>query len=144
MNQSLVDRIVNAVLYEGYILYPYRPSVKNRQRWTFGGLYPRPYSEAHEGSDAWAMQTECLVRGGEGTTLSGKVRFLHLLARLVGELDHPRLDLPDGTEPTFRLVDSLQVGDRLLHTWQEAVEREHRQDDLDLRSLVAGVRHGEF
>ena len=46
MNQALVDRIVNAVLYEGYLLYPYRPSVKNRQRWTFGGLYPRSYCEA--------------------------------------------------------------------------------------------------
>jgi hypothetical protein len=44
MNAPLVDQIANAVLYEGYLLYPYRPSVKNRQRWTFGGLYPRPYS----------------------------------------------------------------------------------------------------
>src|SRR4051812_45764454 len=77
MNQVLVDKIVNAVLYEGYILYPYRPSVKNRQRWTFGSLYPRSCGEA------WAMQTECLVQGGEHTTLQVKVRFLHLLARLV-------------------------------------------------------------
>jgi hypothetical protein len=37
MNQALLDQIVNTVLYEGYILYPYRPSEKNRQRWTFGG-----------------------------------------------------------------------------------------------------------
>lgn len=64
MNAAGVDQIVNAVLYEGYMLYPYRPSVKNRQRWTFGGLHPRSYSEAQGGSDAWAMQTECLVRGG--------------------------------------------------------------------------------
>jgi len=41
MNRTLVDQIADAVLYEGYLLYPYRPSVKNRQRWTFGGLYPR-------------------------------------------------------------------------------------------------------
>ena len=40
MNRAAVERIAEAVLYEGYILYPYRPSVKNRQRWTFGGLYP--------------------------------------------------------------------------------------------------------
>jgi len=40
MNQTIVDQIAAAVLYEGYMLYPYRPSVKNRQRWTFGGLYP--------------------------------------------------------------------------------------------------------
>src|SRR5690348_18149952 len=37
MNRALVNRIADAVLYEGYILYPYRPSLKNRQRWTFGG-----------------------------------------------------------------------------------------------------------
>ena len=37
MNQTLVDQVAAAVLYEGYILYPYRPSVKNRHRWTFGG-----------------------------------------------------------------------------------------------------------
>ena len=43
MNRALVDPIANAVLYEGYILYPYRPAVKNRQRWTFGGLYPEAY-----------------------------------------------------------------------------------------------------
>ena len=53
MNQPLVDQIVDAVLYEGYILYPYRPSVKNRQRWTFGGLYPRDYCESQKTGDAW-------------------------------------------------------------------------------------------
>ena len=36
MNAALVDGIVKAVLYEGYMLYPYRPSaVKNRQRFNF-------------------------------------------------------------------------------------------------------------
>jgi len=43
MNRQTVDGIANAVLYEGYILYPYRPATKNRQRWTFGGLYPEAY-----------------------------------------------------------------------------------------------------
>ncbi len=41
MNAALVDGIVKAVLYEGYMLYPYRPSaVKNRQRFNFGVVYP--------------------------------------------------------------------------------------------------------
>ena len=40
MNQAMVDNVVQAVLYEGYNLYPYRPSVKNRCRWTFGGRSP--------------------------------------------------------------------------------------------------------
>src|SRR5690242_14154633 len=110
MNRSLVDQIAAAVLYEGYILYPYRPSVKNRQRWTFGGLYPRAYSEAHGGSDAWAMQTEGLVAGGGDTRLAVKVRFLHLVDRTVGELAEPLAEWPDGVEPAFRAVETLRVG----------------------------------
>src|SRR5262249_23518801 len=62
MTRPLVERIADAVLYEGYILYPYRPSVKNRQRWTFGGLYPEAYSRAQGGTDACSNQTECLIQ----------------------------------------------------------------------------------
>src|ERR1700752_4038021 len=62
MNQQLVDTIVNAVLYEGYILYPYRASAKkNRQRFTFGRVYPEAYSLAQGGAEPCVMQTECLV-----------------------------------------------------------------------------------
>ena len=74
MNRALVDRIADAVLYEGYILYPYRPSVKNRQRWTFGGLYPEAYCRAQGGTDLWSSQTECLVRGSPATTLEVTAR----------------------------------------------------------------------
>ena len=76
MNRALVDTIARAVLYEGYILYPYRPSVKNRQRWTFGGLAPRAVGQAQ--GDAWTMQTECLVQGDARTTLTS-ARFNRLL-----------------------------------------------------------------
>jgi hypothetical protein len=142
MNQAMVDRIVNAVLYEGYILYPYRPSVKNRQRWTFGGLYPPSYSEAQGGADACTMQTECLVRGGANTTLEVKVRFLHLLDRKVGEvISSGERDLE---EPAFRLVESLRVGDRLLQPWQEAEEREVSVGDLSPVPLVAQSRWTEI
>ena len=42
MNFAAADAIVGAVLYEGYVLYPYRPTaIKNRQRWTFGAVSPR-------------------------------------------------------------------------------------------------------
>ncbi len=83
MNTKSIDAIANAVLYEGYMLYPYRPSsVKNRQRFNFGVLYPRAYSEAQAGSDAWSNQTECLVEGSSLTAIEIKVRFLKLVARL--------------------------------------------------------------
>jgi hypothetical protein len=50
---SLVERIADAVLYEGYILYPYRPSaVKNQQRWNFGVLCPESYAIAQRAPKA--------------------------------------------------------------------------------------------
>jgi hypothetical protein len=82
MNTKSIDAIANAVLYEGYMLYPYRPSsIKNRQRFNFGVLYPRAYSEAQSGCDAWSNQTECLVEGSSPTAIEIKLRFLKLVAR---------------------------------------------------------------
>jgi len=54
-------KVADAVLYEGYLLYPYRRSAqKNRTRFQFGVLMPPPYQavDSHEPS---ASQTECLV-----------------------------------------------------------------------------------
>src|SRR5690349_17611520 len=121
MKQTLVDQVVSAVLYEGYLLYPYRPSVKSRQRWTFGGLYPRSYSEAQEGSDACTMQAECLLEGEEDTALAVTVRFLHLMDRRVAELTPPLAEWPERGEPALRFVGSLEVAGRPVQSWQEAV-----------------------
>lgn len=120
MNDA-VRRVADAVLYEGYILYPYRPSVKNRQRWTFGGLYPPAYCAAQRGSDAAGNQTECLVEGDPGTSLDVTIRFLHLTERAIGEIVPPLPELP--ADPAFRVVESLRVGEQTFHTWQEAEER---------------------
>ena len=47
MSATSVERIASALLYEGYLLYPYRRSaVKNRQRFNFGVIYPEAYSRA--------------------------------------------------------------------------------------------------
>jgi hypothetical protein len=82
MNTERVEKIANAILYEGYLLYPYRSSaVKNQQRFNFGVLYPRDYCEQNPGSDTWEMQTECLVRGSAVTTIEIKTRFLQLIER---------------------------------------------------------------
>ena len=59
-----VEKIAAAVLYEGYVLWPYRRSAqKNQRRWTFGGVYPRAFSESAGTNDPWLMQTQCLVEG---------------------------------------------------------------------------------
>jgi hypothetical protein len=87
VNAEVLEKIVNAVLYEGYILYPYRPSsVKNQQRWTFGGLYPEACHWVEDNSESCVMQTQCIVEGSDATVLNISVRFLHLVTRTVGEL----------------------------------------------------------
>ena len=81
---SNVSQIADAILYEGYILYPYRASaLKNGQRWNFGALYPPEYAAAQQCSfgcsDASTMQCECLAR--VGASMSVTVRFLQLVTR---------------------------------------------------------------
>ncbi len=123
MNLELVEKIADAVLYEGYMLYPYRASsVKNRLRFNWGALAPASYSAATKGTENFRMQTECLVKGDENSTLDIKVRFLQLTMREVGEIEKPLEELPENFED-FRLVQSLRVGDKNYPAWQEAVER---------------------
>jgi hypothetical protein len=132
---DIVERIAAAVLYEGYILYPYRPSVKNRQRWTFGGLFPEACNPAQTG-DASSNQTECLVEGGPGTNVDVMVRFLHLTQRTAGEIVPALASWSEEEEVPFRPVETLRVGNRLLHSWQEAEERTVSLDGLTLGALV--------
>jgi len=129
MKVSHIEKIADAVLYEGYILYPYRPSsVKNQQRWNFGALYPESYSLAQRGTESWTMQTECLVQQTPLTTLEVRVRFLHLLAREIGvPIADSGVRIVDTdssmSRSDFHSVPSLEVNGRLFQTWQEAVER---------------------
>jgi hydrogenase maturation protease len=130
-----VEKIAEAVLYEGYMLYPYRPSsVKNQRRWNFGVLCPRSYSDLQQGSDAWMMQTECLVKPSASTRLLVKIRFLQIVRRSIGKLRTPGQE-PEGVDPEFDLVDRLEVGGRVFQPWQEAVEREYTSTLLDPASL---------
>jgi hypothetical protein len=113
-------KIAEAVLYEGYILWPYRRStLKNQQRWTFGGVYPRAYSEARGHDDPWIMQTQCLVAGDGGSTIEIIVRFLHVTERKVGRRRGDACNVS-----TLEFVEELRVGDDLYLPWDEATERE--------------------
>src|SRR4051812_42511444 len=80
-----VDAVARATLYEGYLLYPYRPTaIKNRQRWTTGGLLPSAYC-AHHKDEASALRVECLVEGDAATALDVEVRFLQLVDGVLPE-----------------------------------------------------------
>jgi hypothetical protein len=138
MNAALVDGIVKAVLYEGYMLYPYRPSaVKNRQRFNFGVVYPRAYSEAQGGTDAWTMQTECLVLGDARTECAVRVRFLRMVTRSIGKLRAPVIDLAAVTEAAIENVEKLEVNGKTFQPWQEAIEEVIEVTEFNLSALCA-------
>ena len=74
--------IADAILYEGYILYPYRASaVKNRQRWTFGGVFPQGVED-----EISTMKTEILLRADAAARVEVLVRFLQTQERQVRQL----------------------------------------------------------
>ena len=134
MNATPIDAIARAVLYEGYMLYPYRPSsVKNRQRFNFGVLYPKSYSDSQIGSDAWSMQTECLVEGDPQTRIEIRVRFLKLVARSVQKVI--ATSDPDAI-PQFAPVLSLEVNGKSFTSWKEAIECETKVPPFNLQALT--------
>jgi hypothetical protein len=135
VNLERVQEIAEAVLYEGYMLYPYRPSsVKNQQRWNFGVLCPQSYCERQTDSESSFLQTECLLRTNSTTRLTVKIRFLQIVQRLVGRFKHSVVDGADEGEE-LELVDRLEVDGRVYQPWQEAMERSLACENLDLLTL---------
>jgi len=80
MNFASIEKIADAVLFEGYILYPYRASaIKNRQRWNFGTLYPQAWAEANSPQESWSFHAEILVEGSADSIVDARLRFLQLV-----------------------------------------------------------------
>ena len=144
MRIEQIKEIADAVLYEGYLLYPYRQSaLKNRTRWTFGVVYPREYSEANGGIEPWTMHTECLVEGVKGQvddiSLDITVRFLHLLARTVVQPETVKDEHVEADAGEWSLAS--RFADEPL---QEGVEREVSVLDLPLSELIGHPRVAEI
>jgi hypothetical protein len=117
MSFARVDALVRAVLYEGYVLYPYRASsLKNQQRFSFGGVYPRAWSEARGGGDPWSIKAECLVVGDDAR-VTAAARFLQLVERV----EEP------GAAP-----------------WHEAIERTVEAPGRGMKELVAAPEAVRF
>ena len=119
--------VADAVLYEGYLLYPYRAnSSKNQTRWQFGVLGPPGAADAGTGEDE-SLSTQVLVAPRCHPTLSVVVRFLQLQHRGVEK------DTGDGG---FEPVDELMTASQSWLRWDEAVEREISFGPLDIESGV--------
>ncbi|AEY87234.1 hypothetical protein SHJG_1959 [Streptomyces hygroscopicus subsp. jinggangensis 5008] len=121
-----LSAVADAVLYEGYLLYPYRrSSAKNRVRWQFGVLPPRnwverdgPVTPGVSGSaDSWYQRTECLLRVRRAdAAVRVRVRYL--------QLQHKQVEAADG-DGAHRPVESLRTADGTAHlSFEEAVPRE--------------------
>jgi hypothetical protein len=115
MNFDGAEKIAAAILYEGYILYPYRPTaIKNRQRWNFGTLYPRVYAEAQRPQEPFRLVAECLAVAEATASLDVRISFLQLVP----------------TQNADKLVDPSLA-------WDEAVERTSEHAALRINDLVA-------
>jgi hypothetical protein len=113
VNLDSVRKIADAVLYEGYILYPYRASArKNQSRWQFGVVMPPGYAAA-DPSETSFTRTECVLEHAGQPTVQVILRFLQVQRRSA-----------EGSG----------------ETWDEAVERE-AEVTADSASLLGdGVR----
>jgi hypothetical protein len=110
-------RVADAVLYEGYLLYPYRASsCKNQVRWQFGVVGPIGAAAAGVGEDS-SMFTECLLESATDVPVDVVLRFLQVQWRAV-ERRVP------GLGQQFEPVAELTVGATRWIPWHEAVERE--------------------
>jgi hypothetical protein len=140
MSLDLARTVADAVLYEGYLLYPYRAtSRKNQARWQFGVLGPPGAAEQGVGEES-SMSVQCLLDLGPATanvaastaTVTIYLRFLQLQRRIV--------EAPDTDEPSgFVRLDQLVVEDDLIFSWDEAVEQEQSWPAFSLAELAEGV-----
>lgn len=117
MANDHLERITRTLLYEGYLLWPYRRSaIKNRRRWTIGGVYPPDFEGAAGSGDLSELVCECLLEGTAVPVIDLRVRFLHRVIRQAAVWSGGRLEE----------VDELRVGTERYLTWDEAAEREIR------------------
>ena len=105
-------QVADAVLFEGYVLYPYRASsAKNRLRWQFGVLVPPAWGA--ERAEHGTQHTECLMEPRAGATLAVELRFLRARRRTLQQIR------PTGG---FETVPELRLRDRVLVPWDEGCE----------------------
>ncbi|HEU0089808.1 MAG TPA: hypothetical protein VFQ77_19535 [Pseudonocardiaceae bacterium] len=106
---DVAREVADAVLYEGYLLYPYRASAKkNQNRWQWGVLVPSSYAAAGHGEHS-TSRTECLLEPGADPVLHLRLRFLQLQHRSGSEGPVPEFD-----EAVEREVDEVVAASELL------------------------------
>jgi hypothetical protein len=128
-------QVADAILYEGYLLYPYRPSsTKNQARFQFGVLMPPGYA-AVDPHERTASQTECLLECSDDAQVRVLVRFLQQQQRSVLGTS------PDDGE--LYEIGALYVEGAEYTCFGEAAERE-QQFTASVAALLTADRNLEF
>ncbi len=128
MTLTAARQVADAVLYEGYLLYPYRASSsKNQIRWQFGILGPDGAASAGVGEEP-ALSAEMVLEVQPVASLDLYLRFLQVQARVVERR----------TDDGWATVDELLVGGTQWIPYHEAVPREIPLLGLSLSELRAG------
>jgi len=135
MNFEGAEKIAAAILYEGYILYPYRPTaIKNRQRWNFGTLYPRVYAEAQRPQEPFRLIAECLAVVDAKASLDVRISFLQLVpTQTMDKLTDPSLAWDEAVERTSEHA-NLRINDLIVSPVSFAIEIETAGPSTPLRS----------
>jgi hypothetical protein len=130
-----VRAIADAVLYEGYALWPYRRSaLKNQRRWTWGGVFPPAHTARHP-DDPCEMVAQ--VRCDDPAAVAVTVRFLHVVAR---EADAEYLAWDEATEREVGPGEfAIPAGGEGTRSWCEL--RGRVQTTIDGDRLTVGVRN---
>jgi hypothetical protein len=110
---DIARQIADAVLYEGYLLYPYRASArKNQIRWQWGVLAPPAYAAAGHGEHA-TSHSEFLLEPGIDPVLHLRLRFLQVQHRSGGDGPVPEFD-----EAVEHEIDAVLPVSELMGTGQ--------------------------
>jgi hypothetical protein len=119
VNFDTARKVADAVLYEGYILYPYRASAqKNRSRWQFGVVMPPCYTAVDPSEDD-IVRAECVFEHDGAPVVHALVRFLQVQRRT-----------PDTVSPGAAMP------------WDEAVEHEVSAQARTATLLGGGLAQG--
>ncbi|MFD7630217.1 hypothetical protein ACFV7Q_30065 [Streptomyces sp. NPDC059851] len=125
---ALARQVADAVLFEGYVLYPYRASAaKNRMRWQFGVLVPPAWAPRH--GEHSGQRTELVTEPRGDASVAVELRFLHAQRRTVEEAR------PDGS---FAAVPELALAERVLVPWDEG-----REERIEMSVRIADLEAGE-
>ncbi len=126
-NVNGLQEIVNAVLYEGHILYPHRATAPGNQhnRFSFGRICPEIYNQNQAANELCKFQAEVLLEtGGELPELRITLGFLQPFQQEICALPRPLPKLPQKEGLGSVDIPNLESNGKAYQSWMEAVERQ--------------------